>query len=157
MSEVTKITVNGREYDSIEQMPPEIRGEYLRAVAAMREAGVNDPPGVVKKNVLSHSVVQESFIYNGREYKSRDELPPDARALLQQMPEPSPDNKTTEVKIMTTRTFPSEARIIGEWTGARKEPLEKVPAIAWLLVKILVAVVAVLLLLLYLSSIKSKG
>jgi hypothetical protein len=156
MSDVTKIIVNGREYGAVEQMPPEVREEYLQAVAAMREAGVAGNPGIVKKDVLSRSVVQESFIYNGREYKSRDDLPPEVRALLEQMPEPAPDVKTTEVEIKTTQTFPSEVRRFGGLADEREEPPEKVPAIAWLLVKILVVVVVILLFLLFLFSLKSK-
>ena len=37
MKELTKITVNGREYDSIEQMPPEVLRDYLQAMEAVRE------------------------------------------------------------------------------------------------------------------------
>ena len=157
MSDVTKIIVNGREYAGVEQMPPEVREEYLRAVAAMREAGVTGNPGIVKKDVLSRSVVQESFICNGREYKSRDELPPEARAMLEQMPEPSPDSKTTKVEIKTTTTFPPDVRIFGRLADEREEPPERAPAVAWLLVKILAVVVVILLFLLFLLSLKSKG
>lgn len=39
MQEDTKIVVNGQEYSGVEQMPPKIREEYLRAVAVMRGRG----------------------------------------------------------------------------------------------------------------------
>ena len=144
MSELKKITVNGREYDRIEQMPPEVREEYLQAVAALREAGANATPGPGNQNVLSSSVVTETFTYNGREYNSRDELPPEAQALLAQIGEPSAADKTTNVEIKTVKTFPPEVRIIETTGDARGPAPEGSSKLAWLLVKILVVVVLVL-------------
>jgi hypothetical protein len=153
MSDVTKITVNGREYNSAEEMPPEVREEYLRALAALRAAESQAASGVVNKEVASRTV-RESIIYNGREYRSRDELPPEARELLSQMPAPSSETKMTDVEIKTVRTFPPEVRI-EEWTD--EEPRESQPTTAWLLVKILVVVVLILLFLLVWLAVWHKG
>ena len=144
MRELTKITVNGRTYDSIEQMPPDVLREYLQALEATREGKVS--------NISSGTVVSESIIYNGQEYKSRDELPPEARALLAQMPEPSADAKTTNVEIKTIKTFHPRVSITESFGEERNEP-EKNPAVAWLLVKILSVVVVILLILLGLKHI----
>ena len=144
MRELTKITVNGREYDSIEQMPPDVLQEYLQAMKATREGKVS--------NVSTGTVVSESIIYNGQEYKSRDELPPEARALLAQMPEPSADAKTTNVEIRMIKTFRPRVSISEKFGEEGRAP-EKDPVIAWLLVKILSVVVVILLILLGLKHI----
>ena len=61
MRELTKITVNGREYDSIEQMPPEVLRDYLQAMGAVPAAtSVDDTPtgGVVRFTAMDPSQVQ---------------------------------------------------------------------------------------------------
>jgi len=156
MSDVTRINVNGRDYDSVEQMPPEVRAEYLQALAAMRRADAENTTEEVTHSGLTHSVVHESFIYNGREYRSRDELPPEARALLEQMAGSLPDAKRSEVKIETVKTFPSEVRVIEEF-GNERRTTGKEPGSAWLLVKILGALVLVLLFLLLWLGLKHGG
>ena len=143
MRELTKITVNGREYDSIEEMPPEVLRDYLQAMEAVREDKASDAP--------TGTVVSESIIYNGQEYKSRDELPPEARALLAQMPEPSTDVKTTNVEIKTIKTFPPRVSISEKFVEERHETD---PVVAWLWVKILSVVIVILLILLGLKYIR---
>jgi hypothetical protein len=158
MSEVTKITVNGREYDSVEQMPPEVRAEYLQVMAAMREAGIDEKAsGAVIKDFGSRTEIQESFVFNGREYKSREDLPPEARALLEKIPEPTPADKTSNVEIRTVKTFKPELSSRETWVVEPEKAPEKEPAMAWLLVKILVAMVAILACLLFWLKVKSKG
>src|SRR5215469_14584153 len=103
MSDVTKITVNGREYDSIDHMPPDVREIYSKAMAALGESGMQKMSGFLRKDILS--TTKESFTYNGREYKSRDELPPEARALFDKIPEMSSDTKISDVKVLTERTI----------------------------------------------------
>ncbi len=144
MKELTKITVNGRTYDSIEQMPPDVLQDYLQAMEATREGR--------SLNTSTGTVVSESIIYNGREYRSRDELPPGARALLAQMPEPSADTKTTNVEIKTVKTFRPQVSISEKFDEDGRAP-EKDPVVAWLLVKILSVVVVILLILLGLKHI----
>ncbi len=142
MRELTKITVNGREYDSIEQMPPDVLQDYLQAMEAVREGKVS--------NASTGPVVSESIIYNGQEYKSRDKLPLEARALLAQMPEPSAAAKTTNVEIKTIKTFPPRVSISEKFVEER----QKDPAAAWLWVKILSVVIVILLILLGLKHIR---
>jgi hypothetical protein len=152
MGDFTKITVNGREYDSIDHMPPDIREIYLQATAALRESGAPQMSGVIKKNLLT--TVKESFTYNGREYHSRDELPPEARKLFENISELPPD-KISDVKIVTDRTIFPGARSTAPWGPDGGRP-ERDPNVLWMLVAALSAVVVVLLFLLYLSS-RHKG
>jgi hypothetical protein len=116
MKELTKITVNGREYDSIELMPPDVLQDYLQVMEATRGGKVS--------NVSTSTIVSESIIYNGQEYKSRDELPPEVRAMLAQMPEPSvaADAKTTNVEIKTVKTFRPRVSISEKFGEAGRAP-----------------------------------
>jgi hypothetical protein len=150
MSDVTKITVNGREYDSVDHMPPDVREIYLKAMAALGEAEKSG-----QKSVGFHTV-EESFTYNGREYKSRDELPPEVRALFDKIPAPLPsDGKITDVRVLTEKTIIPE-RDSAPWGLADDRP-ERDPKVAWMLVMVLSAAVLVLLFLLYLAGVKHKG
>jgi hypothetical protein len=154
MSDVTKITVNGCEYDSIDHMPPDVREVYLQAMAALRETGMQKMSGVIKKDIVSHTV-KESITCNGREYKSRDELPPEVRKLLDNV-SGLPAGEVSDVKIVTDRTIIPETRSAAPW-GLGDDRPERDPKVAWMLVAILSAVIVVLLFLLYLAGVKHKG
>jgi hypothetical protein len=157
MSDVTKITVNGREYDSVDHMPPEVREMYLQAMATLRESGTQNVPGFIKKNIFS--TVKESFTYNGREYKSRDEMPPEVRALFDNIPElplDVKDSKISDVKIVTDRTITPGRRTDTMW-GLSDDRPERDPKVAWMLVMVLSAVIIVLLFLLYLAGVHHKS
>ncbi len=156
MSKLTKITINGREYDSVEQMPPDVREQYEQAVAALEKEDLFKKLGLGKKGVTqtTQTVVQETITYNGRDYANRDELPAEARALLEKLPKPSPDDPTSEVKIETIETIKdirSEPFIIKTFENREKAP-ERDPKIAWMLVSTLAIVVLLLLFLLYLAG-----
>ena len=154
MSDFTKITVNGREYDSIDHMPPDVREIYSKAMAALRESGTQNLSSLIKKDFISRSV-NESITYNGRQYKSRDELPAEVRALFDKISELPPD-KVQDVKVVTDKTIIPGRRPNTLW-GLSDDRPERDPKVAWMLVMILSAAVLVLLFLLYLSSIKHKG
>jgi hypothetical protein len=155
MSDFTKITVNGRDYDSIDQMPPDIREIYSQAMAAMRESETPNTSGVVKKDIVSHTV-KESFTYNGRHYNSLDEMPPEVRSLFESMSKLPLDTKVSDVKILSDRTIIPERRDTEQW-GLTDDRPERDPRVAWMLVIVLSAVVLVLLFLLYLAGIHHKG
>ncbi|MEI7528927.1 MAG: hypothetical protein WCK76_08275 [Elusimicrobiota bacterium] len=63
----SKITLNGKEYGSVEDVPPEQRDVVQNALA---QAGA---PGAHKK-----------FTVNGTGYDSPEEMPPDVRATYEQ-------------------------------------------------------------------------
>lgn len=143
MDNVTKIVINGREYSGVEEMPPDIREQYLQAVSALRstERAGSGAGGVV---------VKESFVFNGRKYNSKDELPPEVRSLVEHLPQPEPGEPETVLTINRTETFQARPKEVIGWTGENdNEPPEADPRVAWLLVKILAVVVLLLLWLLY--------
>ena len=77
-----KIVFNGREYDGIESMPPEVRQEYERVLGALgtadrdKVAAALGQGAEVKLNVTVH----RKFRVGGKEYESVDAMPADVRA-----------------------------------------------------------------------------
>jgi hypothetical protein len=152
VKEVTKIVVNGQEYGSVDQMPPEIRERYLQAITAMRGAQVQSPPGPAPAKV----VYEESIVFNGQKYNSIDELPPDVRQLIANIPPPKPGEPKTLLEIKTSKTFRPTTHISSGWTeDDDHRPVDDDPKVPWLLVRILAAVVVILLILLYLAGRKA--
>jgi hypothetical protein len=81
----TKIRVNGQDYGSVNDMPPEVRQAYERALAMMRGA---KPGGFLDKlgsgaranvQVVSNAKV----VFNGQEYASVEQMPAKVRQLYQ--------------------------------------------------------------------------
>lgn len=64
---VRKIIVNGVEYHSLEEMPPDVREKYQKALGAELRSGVS---------------------LNGQQYDSLESLPPDIRKTISDAVEP---------------------------------------------------------------------
>jgi len=137
----TRITVNGHSYHSVDEMPPEVREQYERAMAMLKGGG-----GAPDASAAVTSVVNESIVYNGHRYKSRDELPPEVRALLNKMP--AAPGKTGDVRLETTRTIGPQVTFNKSLPDDGRPAPEEDPVLAWTLVKILVVAVIILLFLL---------
>jgi hypothetical protein len=68
-----KFIVNGKEYNSVEEMPPELREAYEKA--ARSGAGVRiDKP---------HVKVETKIVFNGKEYENFEAMPADVHRLYQ--------------------------------------------------------------------------
>ncbi|HSN17325.1 MAG TPA: hypothetical protein VLV87_03865 [Gammaproteobacteria bacterium] len=67
-SEKRPIVVAGKRYNSVEEMPAEVRRVYDLARAAQTEA---------------ESAAPVKLIFNGKEYEGLDSMPPDVRKLYQ--------------------------------------------------------------------------
>ena len=74
------IVVAGRSYNSVEEMPAEVRRVYDLAVAAQNESEDHD---------------RLKIVFNGQEYEGLDKMPPDVRKLYQ----------TQQVAMETYRDF----------------------------------------------------
>ncbi len=74
-----KIVFNGREYASLDEMPPDARATYERAMATLagdsRASGVSDGQFRVR--------TKTRIVVNGEEYASAGEMPADVRRLYQ--------------------------------------------------------------------------
>lgn len=84
----TRIVVNGQEYHSIEEMPPDVRALYREAMRMAAEpaapdeeapapAGASPPLPDHTRVTLNKVVTKQKFVVNGQEYASLDALPPE--------------------------------------------------------------------------------
>ena len=93
------IVIDGKTYNSIEEMPPEVRQKYEQAMHALGDANgnripdafenmnifadqdKNGMPDVVENLVAGQAVVNSmKIVVDGKEFNSLDGLPPEARA-----------------------------------------------------------------------------
>jgi hypothetical protein len=70
-----KFKINRKEYNSIEEMPPDIRNAFEKAMAS--QAGSD--------HQVNPATVQTKIIFNGTEYKSIDAMPQDVRQLYEKV------------------------------------------------------------------------
>lgn len=68
-----KFIVNGKEYSSVEEMPPELREAYKKTVESGTGVRIEKPQVSVKTKI----------VFNGREYHSLEAMPADIRRLYQ--------------------------------------------------------------------------
>jgi hypothetical protein len=93
-----KIVVNGHEYSSADQLPPEAREAYDRAMGMLADRNGNGIPDVLEVALEKSAAASagssgpamqiytsHKIIVNGREYASLDEVPPETRRLLAAM------------------------------------------------------------------------
>ena len=83
------INFNGKEYNDIDEMPPEIRAAYQAMLSVFADADRNGMPDVFEGkgsasvvNLGDAFVGQSGFskiVFEGKTYSSPDELPPAAR------------------------------------------------------------------------------
>ena len=81
----TKIRVNGQDYANVDDMPPEVRQAYERALATMAgdtHGGLLDMLGKgLRANAQAAS--NAKVIFNGQEYPSVEQMPANVRHLYQ--------------------------------------------------------------------------
>ena len=70
-----KFKINGKEYNSIEEMPPEIRNAFEKAMASKSGEGQQINP----------ATMQTKIIFNGMEYQNIDAMPQDVRQLYEKV------------------------------------------------------------------------
>jgi len=93
------IVIDGKTYNSVNEMPPDVRAKYEGAMDSLKDGNQNGFPDQFENiNILkdqngngipnvfeSASATQVTtsstkFIVNGKEFNSLEDLPPDARA-----------------------------------------------------------------------------
>ncbi len=77
----TKIRVNGKEYASTQEMPPQIRAAYERALASLGSHAAHPSVGTASSHAQSDTPVASTITLNGQTYGSSDEMPAEVRAL----------------------------------------------------------------------------
>ena len=90
---MTTITVNGKSYDRVEDMPPEVRQAYELAMGQLadkNQSGTPDVPesgllgGKITPNVRVRVSTHRKISYKGQVYQSVDEMPAEARQAFKQ-------------------------------------------------------------------------
>jgi hypothetical protein len=93
------ISVNGKNYDRVEDMPPEARQAYQRALGMLADKNQNGTPdvleaglpavpaapaGKIKLTTHVRFTTAQKIVFNGQVYHSVDEMPAEARQAYQQ-------------------------------------------------------------------------
>ena len=139
-----KIVINGREYDGIDQMPPDVRQQYLQLVGTLGDADGNGVPDVLERPGSSSVEVNTSIICNGREYKDRSELPAEVREILERMPPPQPGGTQTRVEVQT-KVLSSKEDISARWQSEGESQSPGLRLIfPWVLITILLMAIGIL-------------
>jgi hypothetical protein len=96
-----KFKVNGKEYNSIEEMPHNIREAFEKAIASQADSGLQAKP----------ATMQTKIIFNGTEYKNIDGMPQDVRQLYEKV-----------LKAAETATVPPGINTLGDINGLLTGP-----------------------------------
>jgi len=96
-----KFKVNGKEYNSIEEMPQDIRNAFEKAMASKTGSGQQVNP----------ATMQTKIIFNGTEYQSIDAIPQDVRQLYEKV-----------LKAAETGTAPANIITANDISGLQAEP-----------------------------------
>ena len=80
----TKITINGREYSSVDEMPPEVLAIYEKSMSMLADRDGNGIPDIMEggnvkitggANFKMVSAVSRKITVNGKNYNRFDDLP----------------------------------------------------------------------------------
>lgn len=79
---------NGKEYDSVDAMPPDVRKEYDAALETLRKSGGEEILSVLQRDMgVSGTHLKATYreiVVNGKKYDSVDAMPPDVRRTYEQ-------------------------------------------------------------------------
>ncbi|MBI3173941.1 MAG: hypothetical protein HYZ25_09490 [Chloroflexi bacterium] len=73
-----KITFNGKTYDSLEQMPPNVRQAYESVMQVLADKNQNGVPDLFE-GTINAQATNARIVFNGQAYEHIDQLPPEAR------------------------------------------------------------------------------
>ena len=111
---MTKIVFNGREFDGVESMPPDVRKEYENALSALgaeerdKVAASMGHGAHVKLNVTVHT----KFRVNGKDYDSVEAMPADVRAAYERALQQRPGMQDTATSIPKPALTPSGMPVV---------------------------------------------
>jgi hypothetical protein len=109
-----KIVFNGREYDGIEAMPPEVRQQFEAALNALGEedrARLESAEGQ-GAGLKIDLTVHRKYKVNGVEYDSVDAMPAHVRAAFEKALEANPSLRDTATSIPTLKRSPGGAPVL---------------------------------------------
>jgi hypothetical protein len=81
----SNINFNGVNYNSVDDMPPDVRRQYEAALSAFADANQNGTPDILDAaNIKPIIKANTAIFFNGQVHPSIEALPPEARAKYQQ-------------------------------------------------------------------------
>ncbi len=118
----TRIEINGREYASVDDMPPDVRKLYEEALRQLRDQGPGGPAAGTEDagSPETHTTIRTTrrLIVNGEEISSLDELPEDMRAMVRRALASAGDVETVVVSSELGEADPKRAvdrpRVVGD-------------------------------------------
>lgn len=74
--------INGKTYQSLEEMPPDVRAQWDAMQNVFADRNQNGLPDVMDNLAASGATMMQSstIVYQGKTYSSPDDLPPEGRA-----------------------------------------------------------------------------
>jgi hypothetical protein len=111
MNVSTRITINGREYNSVDEMPPDVLAIYEQSMSMLADRNGNGIPDIMEggnvkitggENFKMISAVSRKITVNGKSYERLEDLPADLQQRLRgngigaqtALSAPVPDNQT---------------------------------------------------------------
>lgn len=130
--------VNGKAYNSLDEMPPDVRARFESVSNLMSDRNQNGIPDIVD-NLMppAHATVVQTnaVIFEGKTYNSPDELPPEGRAAYEKamakladanqdgVPDVIADALKSAPTIVTSQVSVSEPRVAKLQDNAKARPL----------------------------------
>lgn len=125
-----KIVLNGKEYDGVESMPPEVRKDYEAVLESLQATGGDEVLSLLRSG--EHTNIKASLreiVVNGKSYGSVEEMPADVRRTYEEAvarmgggeggvaSRPSRPSRPLSPPILENRGGLEERRS-GSWVGA---------------------------------------
>lgn len=81
-----KISFNGKTYERLEDMPPEIRQAYESVMQVLADQNQNGVPDLFEGALGTQTnLARSTILYEGQAYERIDQLPPEAREKYERM------------------------------------------------------------------------
>ena len=138
-----KIVFNGKEYDGVDAMPPDVRKAYETLLQNLGKAGDGALVSLLKQGLgTSIKATFWEIVVNGKKYGSLDEMPPEIRRTYEEaMAGLDPDRAETPSGMAPSRQQVQPPPIIEDDDAGRRSPLRIAlwiavgAAVAWWLLR----------------------
>ena len=103
----TRFTVNGQTYNSVDEMPPDVRQKFQDAMSKLADRDGNGIPDILEgkgdPNAIGTSVkTTQSFVVSSRDAQMLKDLPPEARIRLMSKMDANPGDSSGGITIRLT-------------------------------------------------------
>jgi hypothetical protein len=133
---VTKLTVNGITYESVNDMPPEVRSVYDKMMAKLPELADRDGDGIPDlaqregPSLHGRTTVRKTIVVNGTSYSDENAMPPDVRQIyeeaMRRVSAAGPSVTKNELKLSFQVTGPGFKFHMGSGAPSVSQPSDRV-------------------------------